>query len=184
MKLILLGLSALCLLAAPLSARAEPVSQDTANAYYTACMAPDDERMSETAQESLCGCSSAQLMLVMTAEDIQTMSPDPGPGRAAYDKMLAEVYGPCMQIPVEENIYDGCMKNGHIKQFALKDQGKLCRCLATKTTETLPNDAPVIVRNNLKASPGLTDPYHIIAYDPDLRRRALDYLTPCLHLGN
>lgn len=184
MKFILLTLSALCLLVTSAPARAEPVSQDTANDYYKACMTPDDERMSDDAQESLCGCTSAQMMLVMTAEDIKTMSPKPGPGRAAYDKMLAEAYGPCMQIPVEEDIYNGCMKDGHIKQFALKDQGKLCRCLATTTTETLPIEAPKIVRKNLKTTPDLTDPYNIIAYDADLRARALDNLTPCLHLGN
>lgn len=184
MKFIVLVLSALCLLVGTSPAQAEPVSQDTANAYYKACMAPDDERMSDEAQQALCGCTAAQMMLVMTAEDIATMSPKPGPGRAAYDKMLVNAYGPCMQFPVEENVYDGCMRDGHIKKFALKDQGKLCRCLSTKTTETLPVDAPKIMRSTLKAAPGMTDPYDAIAYNRELRQRALDNLTPCLHLGN
>jgi len=184
MKFILLTLSALGLLVTSAPARAEPVSQDAANDYYKACMTPDDERMSDDAQESFCGCTSAQMMLVMTSEDIKTMSPNPGPGRAAYDNILAEAYGPFMQVPLEETLYEGCMKDGHIKQFALKDQGKLCRCLATTTTQTLPIEAPKIVRKTLETAPGMTDPYDIIAYDSNLRKRALDNLTPCLHLGN
>lgn len=184
MRTAFLPLLALVLLAVT-PAQARPVSQDTANEYFNSCMANDDERMSEEAQESLCGCTSAQLLLVMTAEDIEKMSPAPGtPGRVPYDKMLTHAYGPCMQIPVEENIYNGCMKDGSIKKFALKDQGKLCRCLAIKTTESLPIEAPKIMGRALKKKPDLNDPYDTIAYDPDLRARALDNLTLCLHEGN
>ncbi len=177
--------SLILLVAASPASQADAVSTKTANQYFQSCMAHDDPRMSDSAQESLCGCTSAQMTLMLTSEDITAMSPAPGtPGRIAYDKMLIQAYGPCMQIPVEENFYEGCMKDGNIQKFALKDPGKLCHCLAVKTTEKLPIEAQSIVESALKKTPDLTDPYDAIAYNPDLRAKALDNLTLCLHEGN
>ncbi|MGZ9097690.1 MAG: hypothetical protein ACXW30_05280 [Micavibrio sp.] len=169
----------------PFSAVAQTaISSETANTYYKKCMQNDDERMSDATQESLCSCTAVKMMSVITNEDIVQMSPEPGPGRPAFDKMLADAYGPCMQIPVEEQLHTECMNDPKIKEFALRDQSALCRCMAKTTTQSLEIQAPAMMRTKLEEKPGLTDAFDPLAYDKELRSRAYDNLFLCLKEGN
>ena len=175
-----------CMLAAiPFSAKAQTaISNETANAYYKKCMENDDTRMSDETQESLCSCTAVKMMSVVTNEDIAQMSAAPGPGRAAFDKMLTEAYAPCMQIPVEEQLYGECMRDTKIQEFALRDPSALCHCMAKSTTRLLPVQAPDILRMKLEKKPDLTDAFDPIAYDEELRSFAYNNLFLCLKVGN
>lgn len=183
MRLVLL-ISALACLAFPALAQTA-IGGGTANAYYQACMDRADERMSLSAQESLCSCASARMMVMMSVQELATMNPDPKhPGRAAYNKMLMNVYGPCMQHPVEERLTGECERDRHIRAFSLRDPGALCRCMAQQTGTTFEQNAPDIVRRLLYFLPGMEDPLEPIMNDATFRQRAYDNLYACLHLGN
>ncbi len=176
---------AFMLVVIPVTAMAQTaITSETANAYYKKCMENDDQRMSDESQESLCSCTAVKMMSVVTEEDLARMSPAPGPGRASYDKMLADAYGPCMQLPVEDQLFGECMKDSKIKQFALRDQSALCRCMAKNSTRMLAVEAPNMMREKLQKTPDLKDAFDPLAYDPDLRGRAYDNLFLCLKEGN
>lgn len=172
-------------LAMPFAAKAQTaISNETANAYYRQCMANDDPRMNEDSQQSLCSCASAKMMTVLTNEDMEILSPEPGPGRAAYDKMLANAYAPCMQVPVEEQLYRECMNDTKIRQFALRDQSALCTCMARKTTHMLPVEAPAMMRRALQEDPDLRDAFDSLHGNSEFRKAAYNNLFSCLHEGN
>lgn len=163
---------------------ATPVSQQTANAYYQSCISRADERMSLSAQEGLCSCAAARMVTTMTLEDLVQMKPESGPGRAAYNKMLAEVYGPCMQFPIEDELHNECMRDSKIKQFALRDQGALCHCMAKKTGALMPDQAPGLMRNIIKHNPGISDPFKALLNNQTLREQAYNNIYSCLTAGN
>lgn len=175
----------LAFLATPFSAHAQTaMGNETANAYYRQCMAVDDARMNDESQESLCSCTSAKMMSVLTLEDLEILSPKPGPGRAVYDKMLSDAYAPCMQVPVEEQLYRECMNDTKIKQFALRDQGALCNCMAKESTRMMPVEAPQMMRRALKNQPDLEDAFDAMHSNPTFREKAYNNLFSCLHAGN
>lgn len=161
-----------------------PLSNETANAYYMQCMASDDPRMSDSAQDHLCSCTAVKMMSIMTGEDLAGMSREAGPGRAAYDKMLADAYAPCMQIPVEEQLYGECMNDRKIRQFALRDQSALCNCMAMKSAGTLPDEAAAMTRRALETDPQLEDVFTSLHSNPEFRKAAYNNLFSCLHMGN
>jgi hypothetical protein len=156
------------------------ISEKVANAYYQACMEHDDDRLGGESQDALCGCMSVKIMSALTLEDIAAMSPKPGPGRAAFDKMLMNVYGPCMKAPVEDTLYRQCMGDRKIKEFSLRDTGKLCRCTASRSGAYYEQQAEPMMQDILRRAPGLSDPVTYILDDQGLRQRAEDILFECL----
>jgi hypothetical protein len=172
---------------APL-ATAQGITPEHANQYYQTCMAVDDQRMTADAQEALCSCTAARLPMVMTENDILTMNPEPGhAGRPAYDKMIAYVYGPCMQYPIQDKLMHECLNDSKIENFALRDPGAVCLCMATRTGDMLGNSetGTQIITELLRRNPGMQDPYDFILNDGRFRQYAYDMLlNTCLTAGN
>lgn len=156
------------------------ISRGVANAYYQNCMSHDDKRMSESAQESLCSCAAAKAMERMTVEEIFSMKREKGPGRIEYNKMLTEVYAPCMQAPIEETLFNECSNDAHVKEFMLRDIPTLCRCTAMKSGSLIATSGPEIMENLLRKDPGIVDPLENILQDMGFRKRAYDNLYNCL----
>lgn len=156
------------------------ISKGLANSYYKNCNANDDPRMSDNAQDSLCGCTAAKIMDVMSAEEIAGMTTNIGPGRIAYNKMLTTVYGPCMQAPVEEILYQECMNDKNIKEFMLRNTPMLCRCTAYGSGRTLIRESTEIMPRLLKGYPNMTDPLDYILADRVFRQKAYANLYECL----
>lgn len=183
MRLFFLMMALSCLAFPALAQTA--IGGETANAYYQACMDRADERISLSAQESLCSCAAARMMVMMSVQELATMNPNPKhPGRQSYNKMLMNVYGPCMQHPVEDLLAAECERDRHIRAFSLRDPGALCRCMAQRTGTTFEQSAPDIVRRLLFYIPDMEDPLGPIMNDGTFRQRAYDNLYACLHLGN
>lgn len=182
MRLFLLTL--FCVLGTAPAMAQTAVSREAANAYYQNCMAKDDPRMTDLAQEGLCSCTAARMMTALTMEDIAAMTPEPGLGRIPFNKMLTEVYGPCMQYPVEDQLNKECMNDTKVNQFALRDQGALCRCMAGRSGQLLSTEGAVIMRDVLARNPNLADPMDAILSNASFRQRAYENLYSCLHAGN
>lgn len=143
-------------------------------------MASDDIRMSDEAQEALCGCASAKMMSQMTQEEIDNMSLRPGLGRELYDKMLIYVYGPCMQIPVEDQFHKECMKDPTVKEFRLNNSDSLCRCVGRRAGKLLADDGPVYLEEILRLDPKTLDAYDAILKNASFRMKAYNYVYDCL----
>jgi hypothetical protein len=165
-----------------LSAHAQtPVSPKTANSYYASCMDHKDLRMMPGTQENLCSCASVKLMSDMTLEELAVMSPQPGPGRVPYNKMLVHVYGPCLQPAIQDELEDECMQDNRIKQFMIKNQDRLCQCMGQKSVDYLSTKITSMLQDLIKTDPKLTDIYTPLLDNPDLRGHAYGYINSCLH---
>lgn len=161
-----------------------PVPESTANEYYKNCMANDDERMTDEGQKALCSCASVKLMSGMTMEEIDGMNTKPGAGRDLYDKMLRTVYGPCMQVPVEDQIYKECMNDRDVKEFRLNNTEGLCLCTAKKSGALLTKDNTPYFDDILTRKPDLRDPYDYMLNSPVFRQHAYNFLYDCLRQNN
>ena len=161
-----------------------PVSQNVANTYYQTCMSRDDTRLSDETQDAMCSCTSARLMVAMNIEDIGAMKAEPGPGRTAYNKMMMDVYGPCLEYPIKEQLYNECMSDRKIKNFALRDQNALCRCTSEKTALPLSTEGTEMMRTMLQRRPNLVDPMDSVLNDQGFREQAYNNLYSCLGVGN
>ena len=178
-----IGLAVIVFLTAGLAAHADiPVTKEAANDYYKRCTEADDPRMSREAQESLCSCVSANMMISMTMDQMERMTTYPGPGRKHFNDMLVNVYAPCMQDAVEEAFFSQCVKDKTIQEFSLNSNGleNLCACVAVKTGKTLLEEGPRILNYMLSKRPDITDPFTPMIEDPDFRRRAYDQVYTCL----
>lgn len=173
------------LAATPFTAQARTaVTKDAANAYYTACMEKDDKRLTEEAHISLCSCTAAKMMTTLSMEDINAMNDKAGPGRDLYNKMLADSYGPCMQVAIQDELDKECMTDSRINQFGLKDKASLCQCVGIRTGNFIAAESPAIVQQILKNKPDVTDLYAAFLDNNSVRQTAYDNVTACLHSNN
>ena len=170
----------LAMVLSPGLARAESaITKGIANAYYKNCISRDDQRMSDSAQSALCSCSAAQMIEKMSIEEVFRMKKELGPGRIEYDKMLTEVYGPCMEVPVEETLYNECMNDSKVEQFYLRDKNKLCRCTSQKSARYLADNGVNVMTYLLKDAPAMEDPMDYILNDGRFRQQAYNNLYVC-----
>ena len=65
-------------------AQAMPVDKTTANAYYARCLADRSARLTDDDRQAICACSSAQVMKMMSAEDMRAVSHGDQAGRLAF----------------------------------------------------------------------------------------------------
>lgn len=167
----------------PFAVSAKVVSQETANTYYTACMGHNDPRLDPEGQMNLCSCAAANIMIKMTVEELAKMSPDVKnkTGRAIYDKMLIDVYGPCMNVPVQNALATQCMKDGKIKQFLLRDTSGMCQCMAARTGDFIESDGRKIIEDILEKFPKTTDIFPLLLDDHQVREKAYSHVYTCMH---
>ncbi|MBU0858394.1 MAG: hypothetical protein KJ667_00500 [Alphaproteobacteria bacterium] len=180
-KMLLRTLIVLTFIALPSAAKATEISKETANAYFGQCMNARDERMTETTQEELCACTSAHIMGKMSAEDIQIMGENTSRGRAALNRMLIDVYGPCMAGPVTDMVNSQCDTDPRI---ALADQtidrAVLCGCMAERTNEWFTTAGPEIMSKALMEQPYKGDPITPVAESKVFKDETYEIMLACV----
>lgn len=172
----------LALLATVTPAHATAITKDVANAYYQNCTAAQDPHMTQESQSALCACTAAKMQATMSVEDIQTMGRNDEQGRAMLNHMLTEVYGPCMQYPVQDLVSAQCMKDPKIDMMNLKtDRGQLCGCMAENTGQWFSTKGKDLIARLLLANPNMTDPVNPVMDSADFKRASYDSLVSCLN---
>ncbi len=132
------------------SAKAQTsVSSEMARDYITNCNKQTDERMSKETQDIFCRCTALQMQKNISVEDMQAMSSG---DRDAANKILINVYAPCMEFPVRDLIFNKCRKDAY-------QAGKqICDCMATKVAAYTAEQAQEQLENILKYNPDVYDP--------------------------
>lgn len=150
--LLLLALTLLL----PLAAHAQtPVSKETANQYFANCVkgAAPSQQMSKEGQEMMCACTAARMTQFFAMEDMKAMmSADQTIARPAYNKMMVEVYAPCMAEPTRERYLARCAKtNGTNRQ--------VCECAAGKIGNYMKNRGSELFSAILAQNGDIMDPW-------------------------
>lgn len=152
------------LLLVPSMAKAQTlVSKETANTYFANCVktASPTQDMSVEGQELLCACTAARLTQFFTMEEWQAMmSSDPAIQRPAYNKMMTDIYAPCMAQPTRERYMKRCARTAGLEQ-------RICACTADRLALHVQNSGPQIFARLLAQNPNMQDPWAALESDPE-----------------
>lgn len=155
------------------------VSTDIANKYFESCKSQSDPRFSQASQEMFCACTAAKMVESYTQEDMQNAQRQDGVGRAAANKLITNVYGPCIQYPAREYHYNTCVKNPKTKLLG-KNVEQLCSCTAEKVADYLGQNASGLFQQILVKNPTIADPMQALYDDQSFQKTVQGHLMSCL----
>lgn len=181
MRNFILALTALLLFPtfAQNQAHATPIDRETANAYFLNCKANPDPRFSEETQEQFCGCTASQMLKGFTKEDMQRVGNPNDPGaRSSVNKLMINIYAPCIQFPAQEYHYQTCVSDPKTK--ALGNPEKVCKCAAGHVASYLQGNSKNLLRKILRENPTIQDPMQAIYSDAGFQSYAKSKLMGCL----
>lgn len=159
MRNILFIIGMLIMVLVPLMAQATPVSDQTANQYYTNCSKQNDPRMSNKSLDSMCACNAAMMKKNFTMEDMQLMVAQTPESRIALNKMLINVYAPCMNFPVNDLLYNNCKNERKLQIFgSMFDVDSFCSCVSKNTSDWLTTEGRALMSDIIKNDPNIFDP--------------------------
>lgn len=160
-------------------AQATEITAQMANAYFNNCTSKPAAGMSQQTQQYMCACTAEKMQKSLTAEDIQAMSQQNAAGRLATNKMIIDVYAPCIEYPARDHYYTTCMTNPQTKNMSSNPQG-LCACLGTQISTYLKQNAQNEFKRILARTPNVTDPMAALTNDPAFTQFAQKKLTACV----
>jgi hypothetical protein len=171
------------LLLVPFTANAyTPVTKETANVYFKNCTAQTaEQKMSVQAQNMLCACTAARLTQFFSMEDMATMTnpqSEPAAQRGAFNKMLINIYSPCMEEPTREFHYNACISNPQTSQYG--EPAKICRCMADAVAAHIQVHGPTVFEELVARNPNIVDPMAALTNDPSFQTFAQSKLLACL----
>ena len=187
MKLGTLLLLTLVIFVPHISSAQTPVSKETANTYFANCVKAAQssansgpQSLSPQSQSMLCACTAARMTTNFTMEDMQTMTgQDPVVARVAYNRMLVNVYAPCMETPSYDYYFNTCMQNPQSTQYGANKES-ICRCLGGTMALHLRQNGAQVFYELLQRNPNLTDPMAALYNDPAFEAFVMQKLTSCL----
>jgi hypothetical protein len=176
MKTILLTFATLLLFMT--ASQAKVISNQEADTYYKNCLSQKmDPRVTADSQKSICACTSAQMVKNMTVEDVQTMRGNDQAARNAINKMLVDVYAPCMSDIVRDLLTTQCRSN---PQISGANAGQICDCFAKLTGDWYSLSGRTIMAEALKKNPNLTDPTAAIQESALFQSESMKNLQSCM----
>lgn len=177
MRYFIAILTIFCVL--PFSAQAQTsISKEQTNQYYAACAAQTDPRFSKDTQKLFCACTAARYQQALTVEDVQIMGGQTQAARDAMNKMIVNVYAPCMQYPTRDYHYQTCISNPKVK--ILGNPQKVCECSANEVAQYIGENGQALFAEILKTSPNITDPMQAIYNSEKFQSYAQSKLLGCI----
>lgn len=155
------------------------VTKETANAYFNNCINQPAQGMSVETKQYMCACTAAKMQESMTVEDIKTMAQQSAAGRLATNKMIINVYAPCIEYPARDHYYTNCMNDPKSKNYTSNVQG-MCACLGTQVASYLKQNAKNEFSRILSRTPNITDPMSALTNDPAFMNFAQRKLMACV----
>lgn len=155
-----------------------PVNDEMAKAYYDSCMGKRDQRMSTEAQDSLCTCTSEKMKETMSVEDIRTMGRDDQAGRDMLNKMMLNVYAPCMHRPIAEMVRDQCMMEDRMQSTRMH-KVDLCACIGDKMGVWFTTNGRDLMAEVLAQNPNISDPIGPVMASQPFMNTTMDTMMAC-----
>ena len=180
MKYLLLIAALFCSLPAYAQTGFTPVTKEQANTYFANCVAqPQSQFLTKDSQNLFCACTAARMTQFFSVEDMKTMmSPDAAVARPAFNKMLVNVYAPCMETPVRDHYQNVCITNPDSARFP--DRQGTCQCLGNAMGKHFALRGEEAFRQILSTNPNAMDPMAAALADPSIQTLAQEKLIACL----
>jgi len=153
------------------------LSSEQAISYQQSCVNNRDERMTFDTQKLFCECTAHHMMSSLTVEDLMMVQGDGQAARNAINKMMMNVYAPCMEFPVRDLIFGRCMENEY------QVEKGICECLANKMADYSAEKAQKYLSEILRDNPNIEDPMGPIVNHASFRQHEKRLALSCIQEG-
>lgn len=153
-----------------------------ATRYYKNCVSKDDPILKAANLQLLCTCAAQKMMEVMTVDDIKTMATETQEGQFQRNRLLLQVYAPCMQYPARSLLYGNCVGTPEI-QSTVPGYEIACACMADRMASYVAENATTVVAQNLQANPADSNPLQSLMNRADFKAKAQAELGECIAAG-
>jgi hypothetical protein len=175
------------------AARAEPLPHSTpdqvapaprtinqfANDYYANCKKQKHAVLKGEALELLCGCTSSKIPEVMTVTQMEATQYDTPEGLKQRNRVLTDVYTPCIHYPAQALIFDQCLSNPQVSS-SMKNYKHVCKCLADNMAGLMKENAPATIDQALKDNPENLDPLRALLESPSFNEASQVHMKACV----
>lgn len=150
-----------------------PITGEMADKYFASCVtgAQKEGTMTPYTQKKYCACTAMNMQKTMTQEDLAALSSRGDTARAALNKVLISVNGPCMQYPTHDLLNKKCMAD-------VKNP-EICSCLSTKMAEFMKDISGRMLPSLLANNPNIFDPVTPIMETPEFVRTQQKIALSC-----
>jgi len=159
-----------------------PISKQTANTFFNICVGKKDPRMSKDTMQAFCSCTAAKYFESMTLEEVKAMYGTTSDAKLMQNKLLIEVYAPCISYPVQDFVTGSCLENPQLKMLNLKNptHKELCQCISKRTGDWLSKRGRTLMQELLNKNPDITDPVTPIMNSQEFNDQSQKYLRECM----
>lgn len=150
-----------------------PVTDEIAKKYFDNCVAGAQQQgtMTPATQQRYCACTAINMKQKMTQEDLAALSAKGDVARAALNKVLLDVNGPCMEYSTYDLINKKCMTD--VKNAAI------CSCLSTKMGAYIKDVSGRMLPQLLAANPNAYDLVTPVMESPEVENTQRQIALQC-----
>ena len=136
--------------------------------------------MTASSQDAMCACNAAMMQKSFTMEDMNLMLEDSYESRTALNKMLLNVYAPCINFPLHDLLFKNCLQDRKVirlgKVLPVED---FCGCVAENTSEWMSKEGRNIMVDVIRENPNVYDPIEPIMNHEKFTAEAMRNRTVC-----
>ncbi len=155
------------------------VTGEMASKYYQHCSAQQHPKMTPESLNKLCACTARAMQSKMSVEEIKGMAENTPQGQYLRNKMLINIYAPCMQYPTYDLLMGSCLNDPKV-QMTMKNYKKTCHCMADAMGRHMAKHGPKIVANSLLSDPNNMDPLGAYLDSTEYNNTSAAYLQKCI----
>ncbi len=169
---------------APESAPTESI-ESVAKRYTQNCLKKETDILKGDDLRMLCACTASKLQEKMTVEEIKAMTSDTPEGQVQRNRMVIDVYAPCMEYPSRALLMSQCasyqeglkktMKAGQVVNGEV-----ICACLAQNMAAYTAVNAQPILAQKLAVNPNDMDPMRDFLNSPEYQAQVNATFTGCV----
>ncbi len=169
----------------PQAAQTEKESIESfAKRYNENCLKKKNEILKGDDLRMLCACTASKLQEKMTVEEVETMTTDTPEGQVQRNRMVTDVYAPCMEYPSRALLMNQC--NSYQDKLKQTQGGQaingeaICGCLAQNMAAYVAVNAQPILAQKLAANPSDMDPLGAFLNSPEYQAQVNATFTGCI----
>lgn len=150
---------------APQAAPEAPMEtiESLAKRYNENCLKKENAVLKGDDLRMLCACTASKFQEKMTVQEVHTMATDTPEGKVQRNRMVTDVYAPCMEYPSRALLMSQCASyQENLKKTMPAGQTvngeAICGCLAQNMAAYVAVNAQPILAQRLAANPDDMDP--------------------------
>lgn len=169
----------------PAAAQPAPESIESfAKRYNENCLDKKNDIIKGDDLRMLCACTASKLQEKMTVTEVETMATDTPEGQVQRNRMVTDVYAPCMEYPSRALLMSQCKSyQDKLKKTAggqAINGEAICGCLAQNMAAYVAVNAQPILAQKLAANPTDMDPLGAFLNSPEYQAQVNATFTGCI----